>query len=185
MSAQILTTPEPSLPITLATHLSPLAGLSTRAFHNIICIANPEKHIEIWPHYWPQYRWDSEDLRSDLQFVTIPALGQGSYVVRHILPQKLIHAADLQKGERYKVSLTDKCLGTIWWTPKGPDELEGWRLKAWKGETEIQAEQDDSEWWQQREQELREMYGDKPTHMGEEPEMLAMVESENVEFEIV
>ncbi|MCJ1334517.1 hypothetical protein MMC10_011229, partial [Thelotrema lepadinum] len=186
VSARILATPEPSRPVTLQTHPSPLADLSNRSFHNITCIANPAKHIEIFPRGWPQYHWDMEDLRSAWSFVTIPPLSQGSYVVSHEVPRSKIVAADLRKGEHYRVRLTDKCLGTPWWAFKSLNELDGVRLSTWRDEFDKETEESDPDWAEDRRQEIYEKFGDRPSCMGEEPGMLAMVvEESDAEFEIV
>ena len=90
----------------------------------------------------------------------------------------------MQKGERYRVSLTDKCLGTRWWAFKDLDELDGVRLKAWREPTEGDVDEEFS--YSEEEREMRERFGDGPSCMGEEPGMLAMVvEGVDAEFEIV
>lgn len=37
------------------------------------------------------------------------------FVIEHEVPKDLISAAGVKKGERYRVSFTNKCLGTRWW----------------------------------------------------------------------
>ena len=155
----------------------------------------PNKHIEIFPRGWPQYHWDSEDLRSAWAFVTIPPQNQGYYSVQHEIPRDKLEAADLKKGERYRVTLTNKCLGTRWWTYAGLEDLEGVRFRAWRApaeeeeaEAEAEAARADLELNEETEMERepREQHGDGPVTMGEDPTMLAMVvENGDVEFEII
>lgn len=87
------------------------------------------------------------------------------------------------------MTLTNKCLGTRWWTYADLDELKGVRLQAWESqaeaEAEVEAERADPELHEEMERERKEKYGDGPVTMGEDPQMLAMVvENEHVEFEI-
>ena len=132
-----------------------------------------------------------EDLRStSWTFVTVPPVDQGSYVIRHEVPRNKILAADLQKGERYRVRLTNKCLGTRWWAFKSLEELEGVRLSTWKAQYEEEeekiAEEQDPVWAEEEKQERYEKYGNGPSCTGEDPSMLAMiVEGLEAEFEIV
>ena len=88
------------------------------------------------------------------------------------------------------MTLTNKCLGTPWWTYADLDELKGVRLQAWGTQkeevAEAEAEKADPELHEEMERERKEKYGDGPVTMGEDPKMLAMVvENEHVEFEIV
>ena len=197
VTARILNTPNPSQPITLQTHPSPLERdcLSNRSFNNIACTTDPDKHIELWPRGWPQNHWDTEDLRSAWDFLTVPARDlQGSNVtVKHEVPRQKIEAAGVESGERYRVSLTDKCLGTRWWAFAGEQELERVRLRAWRAPKEEQdeaeeergLERDDPELYDEMMRERREKYPDGPVSMGEEPDMLAMVvEVGETEFEV-
>lgn len=193
VTARVLSTPHPDQPITLQTHPSPLENLSNRSFHNITCTTEPAKKIEIFPRGWPQYHWDSKDLRRAWSFVTIPPRDQGSYSIRHEVPRDKIEAADLQKGERYRVSLTNKCLDTGWWAFAGLEELAGVRLRAWRGrageeaeEAEAEAERADVELYEEMERARKEKYRYRPVTIGEDPVMLAMeVEGEEVEFEAI
>lgn len=88
------------------------------------------------------------------------------------------------------MKLTDKCLGTPWWTYANLDELKGVRLKAWGTQAqeaaEAEAEKADPELHEEMERERREKYGDGQVMMGENPDMLAMVvENEHVEFDVI
>ncbi|KAK4546611.1 hypothetical protein LTR36_001828 [Oleoguttula mirabilis] len=190
VTARILSSPHPERPVTLWTHLSPLHALNTRAFENIKCITDKAKHIEIWPRSWPQYRWDSEDVPHDEDFVTIPPRDQGTFSVRHQVPPDALRGAKVEQGERYRVKLTDKCLGTCWWTFGARDELDGVRLRAWRS-SEAEAEEEraldaDPELREELERERRDKYGERPVTSGENSGMLAMVpEAGEVEFEVV
>ena len=176
VTARILTTPHPDRPITLQTHPSPLDGLHNRSFADINCTTDPTKRIVVWPTGWPQYRWDSEDLRDAWDFVTIPPPGQGSLEVRHEVPRGKIEAAGVVAGERYRVSLTDKCLGTWWFAFARLEELEGVRLSAWQSaEDDERMNKADPEYFEEQAKERREKFGDGPSSMGEDPSALAMV----------
>ena len=52
-------------------------------------------------------------------------------MVRHEVPRTKIEEAGLVKGERYKASLSNVCLGTRWWMFGGLDEVEGVRFWQW------------------------------------------------------
>ncbi|KAL9097451.1 MAG: hypothetical protein Q9165_000347 [Trypethelium subeluteriae] len=163
VSARILSTPHPDKPITLQTHPSPLEGLDNRSFHNIICTANPDKKIEIFPRGWPQYHWDPEDLRSVWSFVTIPPRGKGTYTAHLEVPCHRIEATHVQKGERYRVNMTNKCLGTRWWSFASLAELDGVRLRSWRS----QEDENDPETREEMDREQKERYGVGPATMGE------------------
>jgi len=140
---------------------------------------------------WPHYLFDNEDLRADNvdDFVTIPPPNQGSYSIRHEVPRDMIIAANLEKGEKYRVALTDICLGTIWWTFGSRDELDGVRIRRWGYRAEHEALADDpdsSEEYKTLKQEYEDTYGTGPATQGEKPDMLALVrEGEPAEFEVV
>ena len=139
------------------------------------------KKIRIYPNHWVFPRdQDMGDLRKYYEFVSIPPRDQAPLCVRHEVPRDKIKAAGLQKGERYKVSLTDKCLGTHWWTFGSHDELEGVRLRAWTPSEQPETVYD-SELGETVE---RDQEG--PVAIGEWPSMLAMVrEVGDIEFDIV
>jgi hypothetical protein len=116
VTARILSTPQPSSPITLATHLNPFSPLPNRSFTDIVCINPPsqkQKQIEIQQRNWPHYVFEASDLKDDWDFITIPASGE--FVIKHEVPPRLIAKAEVEKGERYRVALTHVCLGTRWW----------------------------------------------------------------------
>ena len=53
------------------------------------------------------------------------------------IPQEKIAAANLVVGEKYRVELTNKGLGTKWWTFGSLDEAQGIRYREWEeGESE-------------------------------------------------
>lgn len=86
--------------------------------------------------------------------------------------------------------MTDKGLGTRWWSFDSLQDLEGVRLRSWKCQVEKEAEakaaKADPEFHEETNQGRKEKYGDGPVAMGEDNTMLAMVpEVESVEFEIV
>jgi hypothetical protein len=190
--ARILTSPDPQRPVTLWTHLSPLHSLHTTAFKDIVCTTDPQKHIEIWPRGYPQYRFDGDDLPDHGDFITIPPKGILGISIRHEVPREAIRTANLKVGERYRVRLTDKCLGTRWWSCGAREDFpEGARLCSWKSQDTRDAEAEDEndlddDIRAELEDERREKYGDRPVKMSEEPELLALVpEVGEVEFEVV
>ncbi len=115
VTARILASPNTQSPITLATHLNALGDTHNRSFNNIVCTSPKtatHKCIEIWPRGWPHYVWDPDDLRDSWEFVTVPV--DGNLEVRHKVSRVEIAETGLNTGERHKISLTDKCLGTRW-----------------------------------------------------------------------
>ena len=185
--ARILSTPHPEKSVTLRTDPSPLDGLSNRSFHNISCVQDQSKRIEIWPIGWDFPRGiDTDNLQHHFPFITIPPKDQGIYSVRHKIPLTKIKAAGLQKGERYAVSLTDKCLGTRWWTFGSLEELEGIRFVQWHAQADTDSEREfNPELVMGEERERKQRHGDTIGTMGEQPSMLAMVpELREVEFEV-
>lgn len=193
LTARILATPQPHVPITLWTHLSPLYGLRTRAFDNITCTTN-DKIIEIWPRSWPQYRYDSEDLPAWDHLVTVPVTSaeqEGTVTIKHQIPLELIREANVKPGEKYRVRLTDLCLGTKWYTYGSQAELEGKRLTMWRSEADLAAAaEDDAVLDDETKEEIRlerqEKHGDRPAVCGENPATLALVpEVGEVEFGVV
>lgn len=109
--------------------------------------------------------------------MTIPPHGQGQIVIRHQLPWEKIREADVKKGERYKVLLTNKCLGTRWWGFGSLEEqFKGVKLRTWRA--------DGNEGDERSERQNGEI-GDENAVGGERPEDLALViEKEYAEFEI-
>jgi hypothetical protein len=192
ITARILTSPDPQRTVTLWTHLSPLKSLHTTAFNNIVCTDDSAKRIEIWPRSYPQYRFDGDDLPDHGDFITIPPKGQPGISIRHKVPREAIRNANLKVGERYRVNLTDKCLGTRWWFFDAREDFPGGaRLCSWKSkatqDAEAEEENDlDGDIQDELEDERREKYGNRPVKMSEEPGLLALVpEGGEVEFEVV
>lgn len=108
--------------------------------------------------------------------MTIPPQGQGQIVIRHQLPWEKIREADVKNGERYKVFLTNKCLGTRWWGFGSLEEqFEGVKLRIWRA--------DGNEGDERSERQNGEL-GENAVG-GERPEDLALViENGYAEFEI-
>lgn len=169
----------------MAIHLNPLDGITNRSFENIVCVNGPEKHIPNYPSDWPHYLCDSENLKLDWDFVTIPPVGQGVYTTRHEVRRDHIEAANLKKGEKYRVKLSNKCLGAKWWSYGSLEELEGVRFRNWeeRDENGKLAHGRDASGYDARLE--REKYGDGPVSEGEDPYMLKMVPEGDAEFEIV
>jgi hypothetical protein len=126
-----------------------------------------------------------QDLRRHWTFVTIPPFNQGTYSVRHEVPRDKIQTANLEKGEKYKVALTNKCLSTRFWTFGSLEELDGVRFRQWRSQS------DDEMWAKEEEYDSdykakMEKYGNGPVTKGEEPKMLALVpEVGEIEFEVI
>lgn len=163
-----------------------------QSFENIKCISPPSsaeegKSIEIWPRGWPNFNTGVRDLREKYDFVTVPTTlpsdelakrkqDVSSLEIKHEVPRDKIIAAQIKKGEKYRISLTDKGLGTYWWMFGTLEDVEGMKLKPW-GKTESEGE--DSE-------ELEKEDKSGMWVAGEEPGKLALVvEKGEVEFEIV
>ena len=138
-----------------------------------------EKQIDIQPRFpWPHYVFESDNIADYWEFITIPSIESGTAVtVRHTVPQEKILEAKLQKGEKYRIELSNKCLGTIWWM-FGPDPRggkEGVKLKSW-----IDPEDDSEEWAEAIEND------DENVFRGERYKDLALVdETEGAIFEII
>lgn len=111
--------------------------------------------------------------------------GQRSLEIRHEVPRDRIVAAQLEKGERYRVRLTDKGLGTYWWMLGTLQDVEGMKFRAWmpkEQEEREKKEETPEEEWDEEERESRT----GPWFMGEEADKLALiVEKGEVEFEII
>ncbi|KAF2666117.1 hypothetical protein BT63DRAFT_481917 [Microthyrium microscopicum] len=186
VTARVIKTPRPGQCITLAKRLSPLASLENRSFADIICSNNSEKKIEIYPINWPHFFFDMNNLREDWEFVTIPPPGKGVFTTQLEVPRDKLEAVDLMEGERYHITLTDKCLGTFWWCYGSLTDLEGIRLRQWESQEDRARERQYEASWKLDEEERIQKYGKGPVSFGEEPQMLAMVpEGEGVEFEVV
>jgi len=116
---------------------------------------------------------------------------QSTVSVKHRVPPDLIAAANIERGEIYKVRLTDLCLGTRWYAFGTQGELQGKRLRSWRSEEDerVAAEDEmalDDEMREEIRLERVELYGDRPAVSGEDPASLAMVpELGEVEFEVV
>lgn len=107
--------------------------------------------------------------------MTIPPQGQGELVIRHQISWEKIREADVRNGERYKVFLTNKCLGTRWCGFGSLEEqFKGVKLRTWRADGN---EGDENS--EEKGRELREN-----AMGGERPEDLALViESGHAEFE--
>jgi hypothetical protein len=116
------------------------------------------------------------NLRESWEFITIPA--RGSISVKHEVPRNKISDTGVQKGEVYKVSLTNKCLGTRWWAFGNLQELgEGTRFRQWGAHSEENEDGDE---------ECEGEYQNGMWMFGEMPNDLALVpEIGEVEFEVM
>ncbi|KAF2734897.1 hypothetical protein EJ04DRAFT_576591 [Polyplosphaeria fusca] len=137
ITAHILSTPRPALPITLMAYLNPFEGLPNRSIGNIRCTSpetSREKLIEIYPRGWPNYNTGERDLRKKWSYVTI--LPNEPLVIEHEIRRDTINEANLEQGENYQVQLTNKALGTRWWSYGTLEDLEGLEFRAWRSEDE-------------------------------------------------
>ncbi|KAJ4289549.1 hypothetical protein N0V90_010878 [Kalmusia sp. IMI 367209] len=131
ITARILKSPHPDRPITLQAYLNPFESLPNRSISNIQCTSSPEssiptKYIEIWPRGWPNYNTGEKDWRKKWKHITIrPDKAHTEY--HEVLRQKIAACAP-EVGERYKVELTDKALGTRFWCWGDLADMEGWRF---------------------------------------------------------
>ena len=136
------------------------------------------KRIEIVTRFpYPRYIIESDNIADYWDFITIPSMDSGlTFTVQHSIPPKNLLEANLQKGEKYKVELSNKCLGTIWWM-FGPDPRgkKGVKLKSW-----IDRETEPEEWAEALEND------DENVFRGERDPDLALVdETGGTIFEIV
>jgi hypothetical protein len=97
----------------------------------------------------------------------------------------VIEAAHVEKGEKYRVVLNDRCFGTRWWTFGSREEFGGFRFRWWRSSAEEETWADDDS--DDESVERRRGYGDAPVTKGEDPDMLVLVPDDNgeMEFEIV
>jgi hypothetical protein len=108
VTARILSS-HPDNAIIFATYRTPVHQLSDRAFGDIICTTKPEKLIKIYPITWAQDRINSQNLgQSSVPFFPIPPRDQGSLSIQLEVPRDKIEAANVEKRERYRVSLTGR-----------------------------------------------------------------------------
>ena len=116
--------------------------------------------------------------------ITIPSLTSGQTVtIQHTVTADVVEKAEVVPGEVYRAVLTNRSLGTHWWTfgemPKGGIGI--WLSK--RAEEEEEEEDDDGE------EESAEKLGKlslAELDRGEEPDLLALViESGEVDFEVV
>ena len=112
--------------------------------------------------------------------MTIPATG--GLEIKHEVSRARIEEAGLVSGERYRVSLTNKGLGTRWWAFGSLDEFEGVQFRRWKEDQENEAEDDVDE----EEGKQSSTYDQNRYVIGENPDEFAFViEKGDAEFEIV
>ena len=98
------------------------------------------------------------------------------YEVKFEVEPAKIAAVNLVTGEVYRVALTDKGLGTSWWTFGSLEDTQGLRYRRWGDEKS--AEEDDEEWryWEKVDGDDEEGQAEKGEYtMGEDPQKLALV----------
>ncbi|MCJ1398671.1 hypothetical protein MMC11_001872 [Xylographa trunciseda] len=174
VSARILTSPHPASPITLCTHLNPLSGLHNRCFGNIVCVspsAQTSKHIEIWPGYWARHVWNPRNLRDALPFITLRP--HEPYEVKFEVRPEKIAAANPVVGEKYRVELTDKGMGTKWWAFGAWEDDPGMRYRTWKEGGDEGGENEEEEDEEEGDEDGEDEKGRYT--MGEDPQDLALV----------
>lgn len=157
--------------------MSPFDSYLNWAWNDAICTTSAKK-IAFTHKNWPHYICDPYNLREYWDFITIPA--QGTVTVKHEIPRDKIVAAEVKGGEVYRVSLTNKCLGTRWWKFGSLEELgEGTRFMTERPDVNERGECEG------------ESYGEKWTYggkwmVGEEYQDLALVpENGEVEFKVL
>ncbi|KAI9856596.1 MAG: hypothetical protein M1813_008856 [Trichoglossum hirsutum] len=189
LTARILQTPHPTSAITLSTHLNPFQELPSRSYTDITLVSSSEetdKTIEIALRSWPHYIHEPHDLRKHWSFITIPP-APDSLTISHEVPLDKILDARVQPGEKYRISLTDKALGTRWWA-FGAVEDDA-RLGAWEDEEEDNGDREEAEVGGGEEGGLRrrERRDEAGKYViGERPEDLELiVERGEVEFVVV
>ncbi|KAH0541671.1 hypothetical protein GP486_008698, partial [Trichoglossum hirsutum] len=190
LTARILQTPHLTSAITLSTHLNPFDELPSRSYTDITLVSSSNepdktKTIEIALRSWPHYIHEPHDLRKHWSFVTVPP-SPDSLTVSHEVPLDKILDACVQPGERYRVSLTDRALGTRWWAFGAVEEDA--RLGVWDDEEERDGDREEAEvgGGEQGGPRRREKRDDAGLYVvGERPEDLELViEKGEVEFTV-
>lgn len=187
LTARILSSPEPSRPVTLATWDNPFQRLGNCSYSDIACISGPSKAIKIESvSHWPKYGPRELNVREFWDFITL--CPNQPLEVCHEVPRDKVDAAYLETGEVYKASLKDLGLGTSWWMYGKLDDAEGKKFMRWssrgvEGEKRYRLDNADKlgepledEMWEDSSEWI----------MGEEPSQLALViEKGEAEFEVV
>jgi len=193
VEARLVTSPHPDKPITLKIFRTPLEDLRSRCIRNPTCTTDPENVVRLdrWSNCLgpASYSLENEGL------VTIPPHGQGSYIARHELGRHLIDLTGLKKGEKYRVVISDKGLGTSWWRYGEAHEFKSVRLWRWKNpemeeeEEEVPYEEKefrDADYDYRDDFEQIKQYFAAPAVRSEQEGTLSMIrEVEAVEFEVV
>ena len=102
--------------------------------------------------------------------------------VKHVVPGDAILAAKVQSGETYRVCLTDRGLGTVWYMFGALEDVEGMKFELWKEEEE-EDETDviDDEYLDEWEKEERR----GPWFRGENADkLLLVIEMGEVKFDV-
>jgi len=118
-------------------------------------------------------------LRNTLPFITLRP--HEPYEVKFEVTPDTIAAANPVVGEKYRVELTDKGMGTKWWTFGSLEDDPGVRYREWRegGVEELEDEEEGEEGEEEGEYEKGEYT------MGENPQDLALVvEKGEAMFEI-
>ena len=140
--ARITTTPQPNLPISLCTRLTPLGfPLGNPSFVCFSQVDGPsvnKKSIAFNPYCQPNWGGNT-----DLGPVTtVPSLNSGEVLtIERPVERKLFDDARVEVGERYRVRITDRGLSTVWW---GYGEIAENVDKNWvedKKETKVKEEE--------------------------------------------
>lgn len=174
ITARVLSSPRPQIPITFMAYLNAFESLLNQSIGNIKCTSLEESKgnfIEIWPRSCPNYgsSLEARDLRQIRPFVTIAP--DHPLVVHHEIPRSKIIGAGLEKGEKYKVKLTSRALGTRWWAFGLMEDLDGLQLRRWHMEDEeLHRDSVDEEV-----DEGKETTSQGPFTMGEDSDQLALV----------
>lgn len=185
VTARILKSPIPDVAITLRAYLNAFEPIPNRSIGNIVCIFPPPakdlgKHIEIWPRGWPNYNTGEKDMRKKFRHITIHP--GSDHVVRHEISRSKIASCNPERGEKYRVQLTDKALGSRFWCWGDLQDPSMERVKYGAGPfTREDFEGEGREDWSSLE------YGEESVWFkGEIAEQLALVvEKGDAEFEVI
>jgi hypothetical protein len=185
ITARIIKTPRSGIPISFSAYLNPFESIPNRSIKNIIRVFPPTeqgdkgKFIETWPRGWPNYNTGERDLKKKFDFITIYDK-HDPLVIKHEVSRNKIERAGLQKGEKYKVALTDKALGTRWWTFGALGDYRGVEFREWCPESPENQYESSDECLDKDPKETA------PFTIGEDPAQFALiVEKGEAEFEIV
>jgi hypothetical protein len=182
ITGKIITSPFPESPITLRAFHNAFQSLPNRSIGDIYWVspndaANPKKCMKISPRGWPNLQCLDLDFRKMFHHFTIRP--NEKYSVRHEVSRANIEECGPKIGERYRVRMNDKALGTFFWCWCDLEDMEGLKFGDGPYTREYFEENGRDDW--------DEEYANNDLWVNsEEPKKLALViEKAEAEFDIV